>query len=128
MMAAPSPLRFFAAWRVVRGFPFRWVLHFVFYLTRSVALCDSPSCSREDSLDECERPCDPLSCRLFSALWLRCNYSIWVQETQSAKDTDVTCPKCLLIKATTRLPVGPMSLDWPVNPFRSDFFQIFAAS
>ena len=67
-------------------------------------------------------PCDPLSCLLFSDLWLRCNQSIWVQETQSAKDTDMTCPKWLLIKATTRLQVGPMSLDWPVDPFaRFDF-------
>ena len=50
-----------------------------FFRARSVALHDSPSCSREDSLDECERPCDTLSCLLFSALWLRCNYSILVQ-------------------------------------------------
>ena len=124
MIAAFSPLRFFAAW-AGRGaffcvFPYRWVLHFVLYLTRGVVLCDSPSCSREDSLDECGRPCDPLSCLLFSDLWLRCNQSIWVQETQSAKDTDMTCPKWLLIKATTRLQVGPMSLDWLVDPF---FFQ-----
>ena len=40
-----------------------------------------------------------------------------VQETQSAKDTDMTCSKMLPIKATTRLQVGPMSLDWPVDPF-----------
>ena len=74
-----------------RGFPFRWALHFVFYLTRGVALHESPSCSWEDSLDECGRPCDPLSCLLFSALWLRCNHALLVQETQSAKDLDLTC-------------------------------------
>ena len=73
------------------GFPFRWVPHFVLSLTRSVPLHDSTSCSREDSLDECERPCDTLFCLLFSAPWLRCNYSILVQETQSAKDLDLTC-------------------------------------
>ena len=60
------------------GFPFRWVLHFVFYLIRGVALHESPSCSR-DSVDEYGRPCDPLSCLLFSALWLRCNQSSLVQ-------------------------------------------------
>ena len=88
----------------------------------SVFLDDSASCSREDSLDECGRPCDALSCLLFSALWLRCNQSILVQETQSAKDIDMTCAKMLPIKATTCLQVGPMSLDWPVDPFAgSDF-------
>ena len=65
------------------GFPFRWVLHFVFYLIRGVALHESPSCSGEDCLGEYGRPCDPLSCFLFSALWLRCNQSLLVQETQS---------------------------------------------
>ena len=59
---------------------------------------------------------------LFSALWLRCNQSTSVQETQSAKDTDMTCSKTLPIKATTCLQVGPMSLDWPVDPWaRFDF-------
>ena len=103
------------------GFPFRWVLHFVLYLIRGVALHESPSCSREDSLDECGRPCDPLSCLLFSALWLRCNQSILVQETQSAKDLDLTCSATFLFRDATCLQVGPTSLDWPINPFgRSD--------
>ena len=45
-----------------------------------------------------------------------------VQETQSAKDTDMTCCKMLLIKATTCLQVGPMSWVWPVDLFaKSDF-------
>ena len=34
---------------------------------------------------------------------------------QSAKDSDRTCSKMLLIKAITCLQVGPMSLDWPVD-------------
>ena len=93
----------------------------MFYLTRSVALHDSPSCSREDSLGECERPCDTLSCLLFSALWLRWNYSILVQETPSAKDLDLTCFTTFPFNAVTCLPVGPMSLDWPIDPSgRSD--------
>ena len=80
-----------------------------------------PSCSREDSLDECERPHDTLSCLLFSALWLRCNYSILVQETQSAKDLDLTCFTTCMFNAVTCLPIGPMSLDWPIDPLaRSD--------
>ena len=94
-----------------RDFPFRWVLHFVLSLSRGVILHDSACCSREDSLDEYGRPCDNLSCLLFSALWLRCNQSLLVQETQSAEDTDVTCSKMLPIQATTCLQVGPMFLD-----------------
>ena len=83
-------------------------------------MCDG--CPREDSLDECGPPCDTLSCLLFSALWLRCNQSILVQETQSAKDLDLTCFKTFPITAVTCLQVGPMSLDWLVDPFaRSDF-------
>ena len=82
---------------------------------------DSTSFSREDSLDECGRPCDSLSCLLFSALWLRCNQSLLVQETQSAKDI-LTCFETFPIKAATCLQVGPMALDWPVDPIaRSDF-------
>ena len=62
-----------------------------------------------------------MSCLFFSALWLRCNQSILVQKTQSAKDTDMTCSKTLPIKATACLQEGPMSLDWPVDPWaRSD--------
>ena len=61
VMAAPSLPRFFAAWGVEA--PFSAVsrfdgLHFVLSLTRGVALHDATSCSREDYLDECGRPCD----------------------------------------------------------------------
>ena len=118
-MAAPSPPRFFAAWRVEA--PFSAVsrsdgFYTVFYLIRGVALHESPSCSREDPLGECGCPCDPLSCLLFSALWLRCNQSTLVQETRSAKDLDLTCATAILFCDATCHQVGPMSLDWPVNP------------
>ena len=52
----------------------------------------------------------------FSALWLQSNQSILVQETRSAKDIDLTRFKTVPIKAATCLQVGPMSLDWPVDP------------
>ena len=82
---------------------------------------ESSSCSREDALGDCGRPCDPLSCLLFTALWLRCSQSIVVQETPSAKDVDLTCSIKFLFNDATCLPLGPMSLDWPVHPFgRSD--------
>ena len=44
-----------------------------------------------------------------------------VQETPSVKDVDLTCSTTFLFRDATCLPVGPMSLDWPVNPCgRSD--------
>ena len=89
----------------------------MFHLIRGVALHKSSSCSKGDSLGDCGRPCDPLSCLLFTALWLRCSQTIVVQETPSAKDVDLTCSCTFLLRDATRLPVGPMSLDWPVNPF-----------
>ena len=91
------------------------------FLIRGVTLHESSSYSREDYLGDCGCPCDPLSCLLFSALWLRCSQSILVQETESAKDVDLTCSATSLFREVTCLPVGPMSLDWPVDPFgRSD--------
>ena len=76
-----------------RGFSFRWFCTLCYLLTRNVIVYGAASCSREDFHDECGRPCDALSCLLFSALWLRSNLSILGQETQSAKDIDMTCPK-----------------------------------
>ena len=107
-LASPLFRRLAGRGALFRGFPFRWVLHFVLSLTRGVTLHDSASCSREDSLDECRRPCDALPCLLFPALWL--------QATQSAKATDLTCFKTFPITAVTCLQVGPTSFDWPVDP------------
>ena len=89
----------------------------MFHLIRGIALHKSSSCSKGDSLGDCGRPCDPLSCLLFTALWLRCSQTIVVQEKPSAKNVDLTCSFTFLLRDATRLPVGPMSLDWPVNPF-----------
>ena len=73
------------------SFLFRWVLRLAALLIRGFTLFESSTYSREDSLDDCPRPCDPLSCLLFSALWLRCNQSILVQETPSMKDVNLIC-------------------------------------
>ena len=44
-----------------------------------------------------------------------------VQDTPSVKNVDPTCSTTSLFGDATCLPVGPMSLDWLVNPFgRSD--------
>ena len=40
----------------------------------------------------------------------------FVQETQSAKDLDLTCSTTFLFSDATCLQVGTMSLNWPVNP------------
>ena len=118
--AAPSPLRFFAAWRVEAPCPA--VFYFdgsytVFLLIRGVALHESSSFSKGNSLGDCDRACDPLSCLLVTALWLRCSQSLVVQETPSVKDVDLTCSIAFLFRDATCLPIGPMSLDWRVNPF-----------
>ena len=121
---ASSPFRRLAGrGALFRGFPFRWVLQLCsLSLTRSVIVYDTASYSREDSLYEGGRPCDALSCLCFSALWLQQSQSLLVQEIQSAKEIDLTCFKTFPIKSATCLQVGPMSLDWPVDPFaRSDF-------
>ena len=49
---------FFLSW-------FRWILRLVAFMIRGFTLHDSSSCSRDDSLDQCGRPCDPLSCLVF---------------------------------------------------------------
>ena len=40
-----------------------------------------------------------------------------MQEIQPAKDIDLICFKTFQVAAATCLQVGPMSLDWPVDPF-----------
>ena len=79
-MAAPSPPRFFAAWRVeapfFRGFPFRWVLRLALFMTRCLTVQDATSCPREDPLYECGRPCDAMSYLFFTALWLEQSQSV----------------------------------------------------
>ena len=127
-MAAPRLHRFFAAWRVEAFFFFlggsscfdgfyAWRP----FVIRGFTLHGSPSSFREDSLDDCGRPCHPLSCLFFSALWLRCSPTMLVQETPLVKNVDITCSTTSLFGDATCLPKGPMSLDWPVNPCgRSD--------
>ena len=103
--ASPLFRRLAGRGALFRGFPFRWVLHFVLSLTRSVIVHDAASCSREDSL----------SCLCFTALWLA-NPNLCVQEILPAKDINLTCFKTFPIKATTCLQFGPTSLDWPLDP------------
>ena len=57
------------------GFPFRWVVHFVF--CDSVIMHDETPYSREDFLFECGRPCDTMSLLFFTALWLQRSQSFW---------------------------------------------------
>ena len=50
-LASPLFRRLVGRGALFCSFLSRWVLHHVFYLIRGVALHESPSCSREDSLD-----------------------------------------------------------------------------
>ena len=110
------PFRLAGRGAFFRGFPFRWVLHFALSLTRSITVLVVTPYSMEDPLYECSRPCDNLSCLLFTALWLQLSQSVLVQENQPAKDIDLTCFETFPIKATLCLQVGTMSRDWPVDP------------
>ena len=70
-----------------------------------------------------------MRCMVLPSVFFPMASAILVQETQSAKDIDMTCPKMLPIKATKCLQGGPMSLDWPVDPSaKFNVFQIFAVS
>ena len=118
VMAALSPPRFFAAWRVEApffcGFPFRWVLHFAIFSTRCLTVCDAVFCPMEDPLYECGRPYDTMSSLFSTAIWLQRSQSILVHEFQPAKDIDLTCYKTLPTKAITCLPIEVIFLEWPV--------------
>ena len=88
VMAAPSPPRRSAAWRVeappFRGFPIWWTMQFAIYLARCRTLHDSVPRSREGSQYQCSRPHDTLSCFLYTALWLgQCQ--IIVTQTQQPR-------------------------------------------
>ena len=96
-------------------FPFRWVLHILLFLTRCLAVQDAASCSR-DSLYECGRPCDSMSCLFFTALWLTWRQSILVQEIvsegyQSDLLQDVPNQGSHIVTSGAH-----MSLDWQVDP------------
>ena len=109
------------------GFLVRWVLRFVSHLVRGFPLRELLSDSRESPFSDCDRPCDPLSCLLFTALWLRCSQTLVVQETSSAQDAELTCSLTSLFGVVTGIPTGPMSLVWPVSPF-DDRFENFCPS
>ena len=120
MTAALSPPRISAAWRVEAPLsvvlPFRWVLHFALSLIRCLTVQDATSCPIGNSPFECGRPYCDLSCLFFTAPLLQRSQSILVQENQPVKDFDLTCFKTFPITATTCVQVGPMSLDWPLDP------------
>ena len=88
------------------GFLFRWVLRFVSHLVHGFAFHELSSC-----------PCDPLSCLLFTALWLRCSQTLVVHEIPSTKDVELTSTVTSPFRAVTCLPIRPMSLAWPMYPF-----------
>ena len=94
-----------------RGFPFRWAPQFALSLARCLTLQDAALCYRKDSLCECGRPHDTLSCLSFTALWLRQGRSVLTQ-VQQTNDIDLTCYKTMPTKSVTCLQVGPMSLVW----------------
>ena len=113
-LASPSFRRLAGRGAFFCGFLVRWVLRFVSHLIRNFAFCELSSCPRESSFSDCGHPCDPLSCLLFTALWLRCSQTLVVQETP--KDVELTCSITSLFRAVTCLPMGPMSRSESSRP------------
>ena len=68
----------------------------------------------EDPLYECGHPHDTMSSLFSTAFWLQRSQSVLVQETQPAKDIDMTCCKTLPTKAITCLPLQFVFSEWPV--------------
>ena len=97
------------------GCPFWWAMQFALSLARCLTSQDSAPRYWEDSLYECGRPHDTLSCLFSTSLWLGQGQSILTQ-SQQTNDIDMTCYKTLPTKSLTCLQVGPMSLEWPVAP------------
>ena len=54
---------------------------------------------------DCDRPCDLLSCLLFTAQWLHCSQTLVMQETSSAQDAALTCSLTSLFGGVTCLPI-----------------------
>ena len=114
-LLASSAFRRLAGRDVSFLFLFRWVLRFAAFVIRGFILHGSSSSLKEDSLDDCGRPCDPLSFLVFCTLWLRCDPTVLVEKTPSMKNVDHTCSTTSLFGDATCLPVRSMSLDWPFN-------------
>ena len=128
-LASPSLRRVAGRGAFFCGFLVRWVLRFVSHLFRGFTLREWLSGSTESPFSDCDRPCDPLSGLLFTALWLRCSQTLVMQESSSAQDAELTCSLTSLFGVVTSLPIGPMSLVWPVSPFdRFRKFRSFASS
>ena len=74
-MAALSPPRLFAAWRVeafffLCGVPLWWRFQVAIYLCRRLFLLDHVPCRKETAQTQCSRPYDILSCYFHTAKWL----------------------------------------------------------
>ena len=86
----------------LRGFLFRWVLHFALTLTRSLTMHDATSCPWRILSMNVGAHMIPCRASFCTALWLHRNQSfILVQEAPPAKDVDLTCNKTLPTKAIT---------------------------
>ena len=91
------------------------VTQFALSLARCLTLQDAaPRCS-EDSLWECGRPHDTLSCLFFTGLWLGQGQS-FLTHVQQTNDIDMTYHKTLPTKSVACLQAGPTSLEWPPAP------------
>ena len=115
-MAAPSPPRLAAAWRVEAFF---YLLHSsvvafsncFFFLCRRLSLHDQVSCCGTQR----GRPYDMLFCYFHPAIWLGKCQSILTQ-AQHSNEIDMVCYRIFPSVSWACSEEGPMSLGWPHAP------------
>ena len=118
--AALSPPRLLAAWRVeafffLCGILIWWPLLLLVSLCRRLPPHDQVTCKREIAQTHCSHPYDTLTCYFHTAIWIGKCQSILTQ-AQHSSELGVVCYRAFLFCPSTCLPVGPVSLGWPLAP------------
>ena len=118
MMAAPSPPRLSAAWQVEAN---SFSAAFLF-VGRQLLHAHVPFYC-ELNQTQCSRPYGTATYYLQTAFWLGTCQLILTQ-TERSNEPDLVCHRVSPLSSTTCLPVGPMSLEWPLaqpgGPFQPD--------
>ena len=119
-MAAPSPPRLSATWRVEAFFFSVALLRGGLFKLLSTCTEAYPPAIKSLIVKEllkpnAVRPYDTLSCCFHTALWFGKSQSILTQ-TQHSSESDMVCYRIFHVDSLTCSEVGPMSLEWPLAP------------
>ena len=121
-MAAPSPPRLFAAWRVEASFFSAAFLcgdifKLPFFMCSRLSPHNQVSHCEGIVETQCSRPYDTLSCYFHTALWLGKCQSVLMQ-AQHSSESDIACYRIFHVGSLTCSEVGPVSLEWPLASTR----------